>query len=343
MNRELNNQIKHKPKIALVVDVQGWCFWNIANEIKNNLGEYYDFEIIPLENIDNNIISLIFYVKDFDLVHFFWRGHLSLFKELSWYIRSFNLTLEEYSERYLKNLNITTSVYDHLYLDNIDFTNSILSYVKNYTVSSQKLFKIYNENDAIIKKPQMVISDGVNLELFKPKNLERFKQSDSLVIGWVGNSKWANIEEDVKGFKTILKPVLSELINERYNIKTSFADKQIKMIAHEDMPDYYNKLDVLICVSKVEGTPNPVLEAMACGVPIITTDVGIVNEVLGPKQKEFILSERSQKALKEAILKLYNDKSVLEELSQENLKQIKKWDWQLITQKFQKFFDSNLK
>ncbi|WZB73295.1 glycosyltransferase family 4 protein [Achromobacter xylosoxidans] len=42
------------------------------------------------------------------------------------------------------------------------------------------------------------------------------------------------------------------------------------------MPAYYNSLDLYVCPSAIEGTPNPVLEAMACGVPVISTDVGIV-------------------------------------------------------------------
>ena len=42
-----------------------------------------------------------------------------------------------------------------------------------------------------------------------------------------------------------------------------------------DMPEWYSHIDVLICASESEGTPNPVLEALACGVPVISTHVGI--------------------------------------------------------------------
>ena len=52
-----------------------------------------------------------------------------------------------------------------------------------------------------------------------------------------------------------------------------FADRQIRMIPHDKMAEYYSKIDLYICTSKIEGTPNPVLESMACGVPIISTDV----------------------------------------------------------------------
>ena len=182
----------NKKKIALIVDVKDWCFWNISQKIVKYLGKYYDFEIIPLNELDNNIVKLLFYTKKFDLVHFFWRAHLSFIDSSVAYINSCGLDLEGFKELYVNSQYITTSVYDHLYLDNLDFTNNILSYCRNYSVSSNILMKIYDSNPEIIKKPQMVITDGVDLELFKPKNLERFLQERPLVIGWVGNSAWSH-------------------------------------------------------------------------------------------------------------------------------------------------------
>ena len=128
-----------------------------------------------------------------------------------------------------------------------------------------------------------------------------------------------------------------------YAIEEKFADRNNKMIPHNEMPNYYNSIDLYICTSKTEGTPNPVLESMACGVPVISTDVGIVPEAFGEKQKKFILEERTKQCLKENIIKIINNKSILAELSKENLEQIKKWDWEEMSKKFKNFFDENLK
>lgn len=340
---EHSHAIKTKPKIALVVDVENWCFWNIANIVKEGLKKDYDFEIISLELLNNNIVQALFYLKKFDLIHFFWRGHLSFIKDMEWYIKQCGMDYDTFYELYVKNQNITTAVYDHLYLDNVDFTNHILDCCKNYTVSSRKLMQIYESDSRITKKPQMIVTDGVDLKLFKPMNLGRFSKQKKLVIGWVGNSAWSSEIEDFKGFNTILKPALNELIEEGYPIECNFADRQEKMIPHDEMPQYYSKIDVCVCVSKVEGTPNPVLEAMACGVPIISTDVGIVTQAFGKKQKNFILKERSKEAVKDKIKELINNRDLLMELSNENLTQIKKWDWNKIVLEFKKFFNMNLK
>jgi glycosyltransferase involved in cell wall biosynthesis len=48
----------------------------------------------------------------------------------------------------------------------------------------------------------------------------------------------------------------------------------------EEMPAYYQGLDVLVCPSRVEGGPMPVLEALSCGVRVVVPrGVGIVDEL----------------------------------------------------------------
>ena len=47
------------------------------------------------------------------------------------------------------------------------------------------------------------------------------------------------------------------------------------------VPDYLNAADVLLLTSSHEGSPNIVKEALACNLPIVSTDVGDVREILG--------------------------------------------------------------
>jgi glycosyltransferase involved in cell wall biosynthesis len=104
------------------------------------------------------------------------------------------------------------------------------------------------------------------------------------------------------------------------------------------MVHYYAKLDVYVCVSDAEGTPNPVLEAMACGVPIISTDVGIVGELMGTLQSQFILTERSIKSLQRALIIILQTPGLLSSLSSENLSSITSWSWHRQADKFRTFF-----
>lgn len=47
-----------------------------------------------------------------------------------------------------------------------------------------------------------------------------------------------------------------------------------------DMPSVYRTLDAYLCVSRAEGGPMPVFEALACGVPVVSTPVGMVRDHL---------------------------------------------------------------
>lgn len=335
----------NKKKIALVVDTDNWAFANIAKNVSKYLMGEYDFKIIPIVNLDNNLAKVYIAAYDCDLIHFFWRGNIIGEFEDSFknYVEYLGYTLDEFKNKYM-NKPVTSAVYDHLFLDeDIEITKKIFSICDKYYVSSNILKRIYNKLD-VKYKPSCVITDGVDLEKFYPKKLERFSNINDrkIKIGWVGNSAWASDKEDFKGVNTILKPAIEELVEEGYPIEEYFADRQVRMIPHDQMIDYYSDIDILICVSKCEGTPNPVLESMACGVPVISTRVGIVPDALGKKQKEFILKERTKECLKERIIYLIEHRDLFKKLSEENQCEIKKWTWKEISIKIKNFFQDEL-
>ena len=309
-------------KIAFIVDTVNWAFYNNANNIKKYLSEKYEITIIPTSYLNNSLFHLYLLLEEYDLVHFFWRYDLYYDNNemLDWILKEDGLDKKRFLSDKLNYDKITTGVYDHLFIDDrFEVTNSIFSRVKNYIVSSSKLLAIYNDLN-LKYKPTKVITDGVNLDLFYPMNLERFESVNerSIIIGWVGNSKWSG-NSDHKGLKTILDPAIDELVNEGYNITKMYADSTEKFIPYEEMVNYYSKIDILICSSKNEGTPGPILEALACGVPIISTDVGIVKEALGKMQQKYILNNRTKEEMKNKIKDMIINNSKMKELSKEKL------------------------
>jgi len=213
-----------------------------------------------------------------------------------------------------------------------------------YTVSSECLGQIYSDN---FPPPHMVIQDGVDLNKFY--NFEEgAKQTvkDQLVVGWVGNSKWGVNEDgiDHKGFNSIIKPAIKELQEEGYNVFLKYADstEPHTKLSHDEMVGFYNSIDVYLCLSDIEGTPNTVLESMASGIAVISTCVGIVPEVFGVEQKKYMLKHRTKKALKTSILSLYNNPKELEALSKENKIRISNWTWGGKCELFDMFFSNHL-
>jgi glycosyltransferase involved in cell wall biosynthesis len=75
-------------------------------------------------------------------------------------------------------------------------------------------------------------------------------------------------------------------------------------LPQERLPEYYAAADALVLMSAREGMPNVVLEALACGTPVLATPVGGIPEILTGPDGGVLLAERSAPALVSAIARL---------------------------------------
>ncbi len=139
-------------------------------------------------------------------------------------------------------------------------------------------FKVVTCNSKILESllrphlPGIVLAqNGVDTEFFKMQDRE-FDASD-IAVGWNGKRKAAKNLEIFRGTRLVLgNPFLILLLE---------AGKRGESpMAREFMPGWYGSLDFYICASLHEGTPNPCLEAAACGLPVITTEVGNMPELV---------------------------------------------------------------
>jgi glycosyltransferase involved in cell wall biosynthesis len=72
-------------------------------------------------------------------------------------------------------------------------------------------------------------------------------------------------------------------------------------LSQQDLRRYYCAADALVLASSREGWPNVLLEAMACGTPVVATRVGGVPEIITHPDAGVILEERSAAALAQGI------------------------------------------
>ena len=78
-------------------------------------------------------------------------------------------------------------------------------------------------------------------------------------------------------------------------------------LRHGDLPRVYTAADALVLASDNEGWPNVLLEAMACGTPVVATDVGGSSEVVCAPEAGTIIRERSADAIATALQNLFAD------------------------------------
>ena len=109
----------------------------------------------------------------------------------------------------------------------------------------------------------------------------------------------------------------------------------------KQMLEFYNSIDVYICASLTEGTPNPCLEAAACGIPILTTAVGNMPEFIENGVNGIFIKRDIGDIVKK--IKLVRDNHYLRSrLSTKARERALIWDWLQKAKNYKHMFDAVL-
>jgi glycosyltransferase involved in cell wall biosynthesis len=108
-------------------------------------------------------------------------------------------------------------------------------------------------------------------------------------------------------------------------------------VPHEKMPKKYQEADVFVLPSYNEGMSNALLEAMACGLPIVVTNVGGTEELID-ESNGFIFNVGDTTELVLILKKIYHNKNILLELSKASRKRAEQYSWQIIADEYLKLF-----
>jgi teichuronic acid biosynthesis glycosyltransferase TuaC len=76
-------------------------------------------------------------------------------------------------------------------------------------------------------------------------------------------------------------------------------------VPHAELPDYYSAADAMVLASSREGLANVLLESIACGTPVVATDVYGTREVIADPAAGALVTERTASAIAAAIERLF--------------------------------------
>jgi len=197
-----------------------------------------------------------------------------------------------------------------LYIDTFEQAAKVI-FVSNAILNKAKSYG-YSGKNAVI------IPNGVNIDLFKMLDKEKIKQELHFirkVVGFVGNllpvkraDKLPEIFEEInQNFETdfliIGEGRLKNKIEKncrKKNLNITFTGK----LPHEKISYYLNAMDVLILPSRNEGFPCVVLEAQACGVPVVGSNNGGIPEAIGEGGIVVNEGENFEKRFAEGVIKI---------------------------------------
>ena len=199
-----------------------------------------------------------------------------------------------------------------------------------YNGYDKKTFRILDENDTIariklkykIDTPFYLLYVGAlepkkNLVRLIDAYYELIKTNRDLTNDYklviVGKKAWM--------YKNIFKEV-KKLGIESHIIFTGF-------VPQEDLVYLYNGAKLFLFPSIYEGFGLPVLEAMACGVPVVTSNISSLPEITG--DAALLVNPLDPKEITKAILRLLYDEQLYLRLKQNGLKQAQKFSWERCT------------
>lgn len=201
----------------------------------------------------------------------------------------------------------------HHYQDFYDYVRGVVC------VSSNKRDESV-ENGLTTNEKCQVIPNAINDNLFKKLDKQECRRmlgipKNIFVIAFVG---WFN---ERKGVHRVAKAITSIKGEPVYSMFIGGKDEidcpniLIKdRIDHDKIPAYLNAADVFVLPTLQEGCCNAVIEAMACGLPIISSDLPFNWDVLNTSNS-ILVNPKDIGQISEAIVRLRDNRQLREKLS----------------------------
>ena len=199
------------------------------------------------------------------------------------------------------------------------------------------------------KGPIKFISNGVDVEKFSPgfsDVRERLNiPEDAFVIIMAGRLHAVKgVVYLAKAISTINHPDLHVIVvgegSERVEFETIIQSSSsagrvhmLGVVPNDDMPDIYRAADVSILPSLMEATSIAGLEAMACGLAVIGTNVGGLPVIINDGVNGLLVESKSAEALARAIQNLLSDRILVRNMGKEGRKRaVNEFSWSRIAQ-----------
>ena len=113
----------------------------------------------------------------------------------------------------------------------------------------------------------------------------------------------------------------------------------INHLPHSQLIKYYQEAELFVLPSYYEGLPTTILEAMACGLPVVATNVGGIPDQVEEGVNGYLVPPGRSDLLAERVCRLLGDAPLRKEMGRRSrLKAEKEFSWQSVAEKFKKIY-----
>ena len=177
-----------------------------------------------------------------------------------------------------------------------------------------------------------IIKDKEKLDNIKKK----YNLSNNFIFYAGSISPRKNIKRLISAFQSIQEKTNLDLVitgnklwknqQEMQMIKQNPRIKVLGFIPEEDLPALYNLAKIYIYPSLYEGFGLPILEAQACGCPIISSNASSLPEVAG-KHGALFVNPQSEKEIAQSIENVFNNPKLKSQLIKAGFDNVKSFEW----------------
>src|SRR5690625_759011 len=239
-------------------------------------------------------------------------------KKIIWYIRS-DVTNSRITRFSFKHANQIITIAKGVLKDlPVDFIREHKDKITNiYTGFDFDKFKLIEREEAkkkldILPGRKVIgylgsINYRKGIDLLVESFIEMARRDESLELLIVGDVS--------EGHEEYWDELIDKLNRSRVNYKYIPYTSEVSKI--------YCSMDIFVLPSRAEGLPRVVIEAMAHKVPVVSTNVGGVREIIVDGENGFVIKENQSKELNEALETIIEDEQLSKGLSKAAYEQIK--------------------
>ncbi len=204
-----------------------------------------------------------------------------------------------------------------------------------------------------------IIPNGIDIEHFTLDGPKRKEFTDSKVnILFVGRlerrkglvhllNACAKVKRTFPNFRLIVVGPGTVL---RFKYERSIEDMGLAdnvvftgFVPSDELPSYYRTADIF-CAPATGGESFGIvlLEAMACGKPVVATSIGGYASVLAHREEGLLVPPRDEKSLAHALLSLLEDKSLCQQMGAKGRIKAEKYSWPNVARQVMEYYNSLL-
>lgn len=128
-------------------------------------------------------------------------------------------------------------------------------------------------------------------------------------------------------------------------LEEGVADRvqMVGFVPRDELPQLLDRADILLNTPNIDNTPVSLLEAMACGLCIVSTNVGGIPYLMENEKDALLVPANDERAMSSAVHRILTEPELAERLSYSARRKAEQYDWSVVLPQWEALFEELIK